>query len=533
MSIRLIVVVILSSLVLGLSSSTIFAQADCGLVDGISFPVDTSVFSLTQDFSVPSARHEGRYHMGEDWHGGRDNSLGAPVFAIARGRVTYSSVNGWGRDGGVVIIEHTFPDGTVYYSQYGHITGTTANPFPTRLTCVGLGEPIGVIADVRPAPHLHFEIRTDEGNNSSLPGAGYSEILPYLSGNRDPSKFIINQQIWLSIWHDWHITLGSGRPIDEQAPYAPPVSLNDESILYLDSTGNTLRRATLDGRVLWRLGLSTPAVAITTWQGSSLLISSDGTLATIDVEAGTVLDSWSVDANFTGALLFDDAELLLPASNNTLVRLSADRRTILATYTDIPIFYDAHILPDGRFALLSRTGQNHTLSIYTAEGILVDDAQLEAPASLSTYWDGNLLVYSQGGLWLVDNTGTWSLALADAPRRMQTGAVHITQERLYLFNGTQLTAYNRTQEMLWQATTPPASGIAQLQEVDSTVIISTNHGELILVNDAGGYCNQLRVFGTDGARQWLALGTDNRLRFAVADQILGIDWQVFTAPCRN
>ncbi|MEL6528263.1 MAG: PQQ-binding-like beta-propeller repeat protein, partial [Chloroflexota bacterium] len=293
----------------------------------------------------------------------------------------------------------------------------------------------------------------------------------------------------------------------------------DESILYLDSTGNTLRRATPDGRVLWRLGLSTPAVAITTWQGSSLLISSDGTLATIDVEAGTVLDSWSVDANFTGTPLFDDAELLLPASNNTLVRLSADRRTLLATYTDVPTFYDAHILPDGRFALLSRTGQNHTLSIYTAEGVLVDDAQLEAPASLSTYWDGNLLVYSQGGLWLVDNTGTWSLALADAPRRTQTGAVHITQERLYLFNGTQLTAYNRAQEIIWQATTPPASGIAQLQEVDSTVIISTNHGELILVNDAGGYCNQLRVFGTEGARQWLALGTDNRLRFAVADQI--------------
>ena len=530
---RRVVIIMLSVVFLGLANTASYAQADCGIVDGISFPVDTGVFSLTQDFSVPSARHEGYYHMGEDWHGERGNTLGMPVYAIARGRVTYSSVNGWGRDGGVIIIEHTFPDGTTYYSQYGHLEGNTAYPFPTRLTCVEMGEAIGAIADVRPAPHLHFEIRTDEGNNSSLPGAGYSETLPYLSGFRDPSKFIINQQIWLSIWHDWHITMGTGRAIDEQAPYAPPVSLNDESILYLDSTGNTLRRATPDGRVLWRLGLSTPAVAITAWQGISLLISTDGTLATVDVEAGTLLENWSVDAIFTGAPLVDGTELLLPASNSTLVRLGADRRSIIATYADIPPFYAGHVLPDGRFALLSRTGQQHTLTIYAADGAMLDSVQLEAPASLATYWDGNLLVYSQGGLWLIDNTGTWSLAIDDAPRRTQTGAVYVTQEHLYLCNGTQLTAYNRAQEILWQATTPPIAGIAQMQAIDATVVISTNHGGLILVNDAGGYCNQLRVFGDDGANQWLALGTDNRLRFAVADQILGINWDVFTAPCRN
>src|SRR5690606_10682395 len=96
------------------------AQTDCGVVDGIGFPVDTSVFALTQDFAVASSRHEGRYHTGEDWYGGYGNSLGQAVRASARGRVTYSSVNGWGRDGGVVILEHTFPDGNVYHTVYGH-----------------------------------------------------------------------------------------------------------------------------------------------------------------------------------------------------------------------------------------------------------------------------------------------------------------------------------------------------------------------------------------------------------------------------
>src|SRR5688572_25737650 len=83
------------------------AQADCGIVDELSFPVNTTAYTLAQDFAVASSRHQGMYHTGEDWYGGRGTSFGQPVSAIAKGRVTYSYATGWGRDAGVVIIEHT------------------------------------------------------------------------------------------------------------------------------------------------------------------------------------------------------------------------------------------------------------------------------------------------------------------------------------------------------------------------------------------------------------------------------------------
>ena len=76
------------------------AQADCGRVDQIVFPVDQSRFTLVQAFGAPSVRHQGRFHTGEDWYGGRGTTEGLPVVAAANGRVTYSYDLGWGRDGG-------------------------------------------------------------------------------------------------------------------------------------------------------------------------------------------------------------------------------------------------------------------------------------------------------------------------------------------------------------------------------------------------------------------------------------------------
>ena len=126
---------------------------------GISFPVDRASFTLVQAFGVPSPRHQGRYHTGEDYHGPRGASLGQPVRAAASGLVTYSAPNGWGRDGGVVIIQHVFADGTTVYSQYGHMMETSTILFPARYSCVNQGDIIGAVGDIRPAPHLHFEIR--------------------------------------------------------------------------------------------------------------------------------------------------------------------------------------------------------------------------------------------------------------------------------------------------------------------------------------------------------------------------------------
>jgi murein DD-endopeptidase MepM/ murein hydrolase activator NlpD len=164
------------------------AQTPCPPVERVDYPVDTAAFRRVQGYGAPSPRHQGRYHTGEDWSGPRGESYGQPVRAIASGRVTYSFPLGWGRDGGVIILEHTLPDGAVLYSQYGHIMETDAVKFPVIDTCVEAGQVIAVIGDARPAPHLHFEIRVGDG--ADVPGPGYAWRYPDEDFWRAPSGFI-------------------------------------------------------------------------------------------------------------------------------------------------------------------------------------------------------------------------------------------------------------------------------------------------------------------------------------------------------
>ena len=106
------------------------AQTICPQVDRVTPPVDPAAFALVQDYGVRSPRHEGRYHTGEDWALHEASSLGQPVRAVANGTVTYAYPQGWGRDGGVVILEHALPNDTTVYSVYGHLIETDGSPFP-------------------------------------------------------------------------------------------------------------------------------------------------------------------------------------------------------------------------------------------------------------------------------------------------------------------------------------------------------------------------------------------------------------------
>lgn len=172
---------------LGIVPERLYVQAQCPLADAVDFPVDMAQFTLVQGYAVPNMRHHGRYHTGEDYFAGYDDTLGQPVRAIANGRVTYSYPLGWGRDGGVIIIEHVFADGSVYYSQYGHLRESDTVTFPMPLSCIEQGAVIGQIGDARPAPHLHFEIRT---GGRDLPGPGYVWIHPDQDIYLHPSQFI-------------------------------------------------------------------------------------------------------------------------------------------------------------------------------------------------------------------------------------------------------------------------------------------------------------------------------------------------------
>lgn len=524
-TLRIIFLSILISMIMGV---VVQSQTSCGVVNAMDFPVNPDVFTVAQDYAVASPRHQGRFHTGEDWYGGRGNSLGQPVRAIARGRVVYSFASGWGRDGGVVIIEHTFADGSLYYSQYGHMQDTEQYPFPTRLSCVAIGDIIGSVGDARPAPHLHFEIRRPNGINGTEPGPGYTRETPYTMDYRNPSKFIRNQQAWLHSTHVFHTSIGTETPTDERSPSAPLLVLSDNSVLYLSGDGMTLRRATNDGRVLWRSRLDSAAVAIEGWQGSSLLAYADGTLQLVNVETGGLGDSWQIEAQLTGAPLFIGDTAIYP-SNTGLVAVSANRRDIIWQVGDIPAFRRAFITSRTEIALIS---EDNELLYLSNDGTVIERNPLRAMASLASAPDGTLLAYTLGGLWQIDNNGEWSLYVEDAPHGSDSSALLNMPNQLLLFDSLNLQAYDLNRQAIWRSAVPHISGLVELDFVDNLILLTSNQGNIAVITDDGRFCNQIQVWGNDEAHHWHNLGTDGVLRVAIADQIIGLDWELFTRPCR-
>lgn len=500
--------------------SKVQAQADCGVVTSINYPVDRFTFQLVQDFGVPSARHQGRYHTGEDYYGGR-GSMGQPISAVADGRVTYSAPTGWGRDGGVVIIEHSFPDGTVAYSMYGHMMTTDVYPFPERFACVRAGDVVGVVGNVRPAPHLHFEIRT---SNPDTPGAGYSPEVPTLLGNLQASKFITNWQTWLSPAHRWHLQLP-----DDTRPTAPPLLLNDGSMLVL--TSDRIRYASSDGRVLWRIILPAPATALTTFNGSPVLIYNDGAMQVINMDA-TLGESWLTRVPPDRPPLTVGDMLVLHTAGNELVALGADRRTVVWQLENVPPFTQSVVTPN----LIGLVTTDDFLTTISTAGSLIGKTPLLGGSSLSAAPDGSLWLYNQNSVTQIDATGAQTPIAnnltGDAASSTITGAPDGTRFILAGGDVPTLMATDAAGTVLWQFAVEGASGKAQLISRDNQVLLLTSGGDILTVQAASGaVCSRLHIYGDRRAKLWYNLGADGLLRVGLADQITGLDWKTLQGAC--
>lgn len=506
----------------------------CDVVDSINYPVDTNAFSLVQDYNVASPRHQGRFHTGEDWFGGPNASLGQPIRAIANGRVLTSSPNGWGRDGGVVIIEHTLPDETIIYSQYGHIQPTDAYPFPTQLSCIQAGEIIGAIGESRPAPHLHFEMRV---LNTMGSGPGYTREDPDELGWQRPAQMIANIQLQLNRAYSWHT------PLSIYEPSAPPLVLNDNSLMVID--GERLRRITEDGRVLWRVSMQSTA-AIAGYQGSPVLVYADGAASVVDFE-GVTGEGWQIadfDPNiplstdippFTLPVLADDGETTETAYvfhrvDDSLIALSPDFRSILWRTGDVPRFERAYVSPS-LIALVAEGGQS--LSLYDVQGQFINQVALRKGADMATSREGELIVYTQGGLWTVDERGNWDEFIEGVPPGGGAGAVAATDDgRIFLTDGDSVYAYTRLGTLDWQATLPrPVRGQVSLDLYGGAVLVTSNHGDVIALRESGGICGFTGMYGDDYAAYWHSLGDDGVLRLRVGDQLVGLDWGQLTNGC--
>ncbi len=517
---RLVVLVVTFWLVGGVFTVA-QAQGDCGIVNSINFPVSRDQFQVVQDFGAPSVRYQGRYHTGEDYFGGRGTSYGQPVSAIADGRVTYSAPTGWGRDGGVLIIQHTFPDGSIAYSMYGHMESTDAHPFPQKFACVRGGDVVGTVGDIRPAPHVHLEIRT---NNPDTPGAGYSTDPPTEIGDLQPTKFILNWQTWLSPAHKWHLQL----PTD-QRPIAPPLVLNDGSMMIL--TSDRIRFASVDGRILWRIILPQPAVALTAYQGNPLVIYTDGSVQIINMDA-SLGDHWLTHTQLEGSPLSVGDLLVFHTPDNALVAIGADRHSVAWRLENMPAFVQATVSPNV-IGLL--TGDNQLISV-SAQGQLINTTQLPDTPFMTPAQDGNLLVYSQNTLSEIDTSGTWTKVIENLNGESASSAYLNTPDgnRYFFLGGASpsLTATDTQGGTLWQVSLVDVNGQAQLMVQDKALVLLTTGGDLIAFQAATGMmCSQLHIYGDRRSALWNNMGSDGVLRVGLADQIIGLDWKTFVGNC--
>ncbi len=493
---------------------TSHAQNECGVVDRIDFPVDRMVFELVQDYAVPSPRHQGRYHTGEDYAAARVMSLGTPVRTIAAGRVTFSAPTGWGRDGGVVIIEHAFPDGSLAYSMYGHLQATERYPFPERYTCIPFGAVIGAIGDVRPAPHLHLEIRSA---GPDLPGPGYAREVSGDTVFLAPSPFIRNWQAWLDPAHRWHVLLPEADRL-----ISPPVEFSDHSLLF--ATRDRVRYATSDGRVLWRIVPETPLAALSWWNDQPLLTDQDGGMQLVNLD-GTLGERWQTGIPVRAPALRLGDRLLFSTPQDRLVAFAADRRELAWEIDGIPPVTAFQAAGD----IVGILSEGDVLSVITGEGQLL--SQEVRPTHLAASPQGRLLRWDAEGLLEWDN-GWLPATLPDLPHAPES-ALTANSGSLYQYSGETrlITGFDAAGQMRWQ-TPLTLTGQPTLTLINNLLLLISDDGFITTLQaDTGATCYQMRLYGDGRGTPWHSLGSDGLLRVGLANQIIGLDWTTLVGGC--
>ncbi len=215
--------------------------APCGVVDLLDSPLNPpNAEGIVRGHDFGQYRsYYGGYHTGEDWWGPGGRSFGIRVHSIGHGTVTYAAPRGWGTDGGTVVLQHVFANGSKLHSFYGHL-----DPSSVVLRagdCVKRGEVIGRIGRPTSPPHLHFEIRRHTPNG---PGPGYWPSDPGLAGWEQPSQVIWDQRVASSPGVVWT------RPSADWRGTTVLTMLDDDTVV-VSEDGRLLGISVMDGSLRW------------------------------------------------------------------------------------------------------------------------------------------------------------------------------------------------------------------------------------------------------------------------------------------
>lgn len=494
------------------------AQGTCPPVDRVLPPIDMNAFTIMQDYGVRSPRHDGRYHAGEDWALRDGAARGQPVRAIANGTATYSYPQGWGRDGGVVILEHRLPDDTVLYSVYGHLMQTADAPFPPGSACVSAGDVIGLIGDARPTAHLHFEIRVSNGRS---PGQGYTWEYPNQLGYRRPSRVLQNWQAELNRNVEWVTNLSS-----ETGYSTPPLPLSDNSLLIANSA--QIARILPDGRQLWRKTYEQNVMAVRGFQGAAFAYFSDGLVQQITYDAGNLGELWQINAPIAAAPFEMNDEVVFLSPTGGLFAVNVRQREITWEVPNIPAFDEVWL---GAQVIGIKTTDQRLLTYARSNWNPLDEATLDNGVHATVLPDGTIMVYTAGGLWQILADGVWQLAEFDVPLPHAHGAIATSANgELLLYDGTAVSSYARNGVQQWTVNVPDVSGEVKLTDIDGRTLLYSTGGDVVTVSPLGKVC-RIKVWGTSGAYLWHNLGDDDILRVMIGGSLVGINWQLFSRDC--
>lgn len=490
---------ILIFLSLGLSTTIAQAQettaspdSDCGPADAIQYPVP-SVETVTiprgyNDFAITRSQF-GIHHTGLDM---AFRQQGDPVYAAARGRVTYSDIRGWNDQRGVVVLAHDFPDGNRYYTLYGHLEETDTHVLPQVGDCLEMGDVVGAVGWPQDSsPHLHYEIRTilpDDG------GPGYTDTNPLELGWYHPLDFT---QLWQARFAPGFVDyLSFTTPMTVKPTWAEnstAVSAAGDTV-YFSAAGN--------GGNVWRVSMDSLVNKVAALPDNRVVAHARSG-QTVVVAGGRYDGLWTVPGPDLHFILLNDV-LIFVTEGGGLVGYSAAGDALWTVSSSNPSTGDVvDFLDNGRTVGLTLETDNGVLwRMVNAAGELLDERVFQdAPLVAPVPQDGWLLI-GDDEILRIHNGGGQSTGTIGATYRRAAQLAADYSGYGYLYRGDSrrtLLSFDSAGAIRWQTTLPEASTdlypplmavdggcLLYVLDVDGRLLVyDANSGDLI--NERGLY----------------------------------------------
>lgn len=469
---------------------TVQAQADltavCGVVDAVRYPLDdlaeTTLARGYDDFARFRTNFGGN-HTGFDMG---FNQHGDPVRAMARGRVTYSDIEGWDTEKGVVIIEHLFPDGSLIYSLYGHIEEANDITLPRLGDCVAMGDTVGAVGwPSRGAPHLHFEVRTflpDDG------GPGYVTTNPLREGWLHPLDFIHLWQFRLMPAFETYTTF-------QDTPTLPPVV--QENGVVVIASGNVVQavmppaavisRITTDGPVSGLVRLPDNRVVTYTENGQTAILTN-----------GRFSALWTVGALPEAPVVLGEVIVFVTEGGGLEAYDPAGQQL----WTAPPLAQR-----DVRLALFRGSQDQAAVAVIASEGVLwrvvnaageiLHEATYQRAPVVAPLPGGGWMLLADGMLWRIINGAAFEVAPVSEAHTASARMTVDTVGNIYAFLGdsTQtLMSWSPLGGLRWRVERAVSGGVLP-------PLLRTDNGCLLYLLDSDGRLNLYEASSGERAAQ--------------------------------